>query len=455
MINYTLCTATELADLYCTGSASPVTVAKQVLAKIEQLNPILNAFCFTDPDSTIAQAQASAQRWKNGQPLSDLDGVPVAVKDSILTQGWPTLHASCVTDPNQSWTEDAPAVARLREAGAVFVGKTTMSELGSTEQHSNSLLYGKVCNPWNLSNTSGGSSGGSAVAVAAGLVPIALSSDRGGSIAVPSAFCGIVGMRPSTGRIPHWPNDALELSAVGPMTRSTADIEIVMNIIARPDVRDGTSLPYHNAHYHTDNKILLSGKKIACVKSISGFDVDPDIAESMEKIIDYLLCQGAQVDVVSLDIESGINIFYKLALPGMWQQWLDIPEEKRHLVGRDLQRRAILAHSPDHTHDQLINRQALITQTRKIMQSYAVVLGPVTVVNSNKQIAPTENISPLSMFFCATKQPNITIPIGLDSNSMPQSIMLAGAMHDDVGILEMAHIIEKQFPMSHCSLSNL
>lgn len=450
MTDLTTVTATELFRLYQANAASPVTVAEQVLAKIERSNPTLNAFCFTDPDTTMAQAQASERRWQQGQPLSELDGVPVAVKDSILTQGWPTLHASCVTDPNQSWSADAPAVARLREAGAVFVGKTTMSELGSTEQHSNSLLYGKVCNPWNLSNTSGGSSGGSAVAVAASLVPIALSSDRGGSIAVPSAFCGIVGMRPSTGRIPQWPNDALELSAVGPMARSTADIETVMNIIVRPDVRDGTSLPYHNANYHTDNKILLSGKKIACAKPISGFDIDPDIAESMEKITDYLLCQGAQVDFVSLDIESGINIFYELALPGMCQQWLDIPEKKRHLVGRDLQRRAILAHRPDHTHNQLINRQALITQTRKIMQSYAVVLGPVTVVNSNKQIAPTENISPLSMFFCATKQPNITIPIGLDSNGMPQSIMLAGAMYDDVGVLQVAQAIEQQFPMPHC-----
>jgi aspartyl-tRNA(Asn)/glutamyl-tRNA(Gln) amidotransferase subunit A len=454
MLDLTKVTATELSSLYQSGAASPVTVAQQVLDKIERLNPILNAFCFTDPDTTIAQAQASERRWQQGQPLSELDGVPVAIKDSILTQGWPTRHASHAVDLNQPWLEDAPAVARLREAGAVFVGKTTMSEFGSTEKHSNSLLYGNVCNPWNLSNTPGGSSGGSAVAVAAGLVPVALGTDLGGSISVPSAFCGVFGIRPSTGRIPQWPIDALELSAIGPMARSTADIKMIMNVITRPDVRDGTSLPYNDIDYHVNHKILWSNKKIACVKSIPGFTVDSDVEESVEKIVDYLLSQGAHVDFVSLDIESGINVFLELALPRIWQQWSDIPEEKHHLIGRDLQRRAILAHRPYHTHDQLIHRQALITKTRKIMQSYDVILGPVAVINSDKQNAPTENISPLSIFFCATKQPNITIPVGLDRNSMPQSVMIAGAMHDDVGVLQVAHAIESAFPMPGCSLNN-
>jgi aspartyl-tRNA(Asn)/glutamyl-tRNA(Gln) amidotransferase subunit A len=450
MTDYTLCTATELADLYRAGSASPVTVAEQVLAKIERVNPVLNAFCFTDLETTLAQAQASAQRWQQGQPLSALDGVPVAVKDSILTQGWPTRHASHAVDPDQPWLEDAPVVARLREAGAVFVGKTTMSEFGSTEKHSNSLLYGNVFNPWNLSHTPGGSSGGSAVAVAAGIVPVALGTDLGGSISVPSAFCGVFGIRPSTGRIPQWPSDALELSAVGPMTRSTADIKMVMNVITRPDVRDGTSLPYNGIDYHVDCKPLWSGKKIACVKSIPGFTVDHDIADAVEKIIDYLLNQGAHVDFVSLDIESGINVFCDLVLPRLWQQWLDIPEEKHHLIGRDVRRRAIMAHRLHYTHDKLIHRQSLIAQTRKIMQVYDVVLGPATVINSNKQMATTKTISPLSMFFCTTKQPNITIPVGLDRHNMPQSVMIAGAMHTDFEVLQLAHAIENKFPMPAC-----
>ena len=444
MTDFTQCTATELTDLYRSGSVSPVTVAEQVLAKIEQLNPVLNAFCFTDPATTLAQAKASEQRWQQGCPLSELDGVPVAFKDSILTQGWPTLHASQTVDSNQSWSEDAPSAMRLREAGAVFAGKTTMSEFGSTEYHSNSLLYGNVCNPWNLSHTTGGSSGGSASAVSAGLVPVALGTDFGGSIAVPSAFCGVFGMRPGTGRVPQWPVDLLELSAVGPMARSTNDLKLIMNIITKPDVCDNTSLPYNNINFHANNKISWSNKKIACIKSISGA-----IIESVEKTVDYLLGQGAQIDFINLDIESAINIFSELSVPNMWHQWLDIPEEKRRLAGREIQHRAIWANRPDDTYNQLVQRQKLIIQTRKVMQCYDVLLGSAIATDSNKQTESMKHVylSPLSILFCLIKQPTITIPIGIGVDGMPMSVMIAGNMHDDINMLQMAQDIESAFPM--------
>jgi aspartyl-tRNA(Asn)/glutamyl-tRNA(Gln) amidotransferase subunit A len=438
MTDYTLCTAIELTDLYQKGSASPVTVAEQVLTKIDQLNPVLNAFCYRDPDTTLAQAQASARRWQQNNPLSKLDGVPVAVKDSILTQGWPTLHASLTVDADQPWTEDAPSVARLREAGAVFVGKTTMSEFSSTEHDSNSLRYGNVCNPWNLSHTPGGSSGGSAVAVAAGLVPVALGTDLTGSIAVPSAFCGIFGMKPSAGRVPQWPIDVLELSTVGPLARSMADIALVMNTIVKPDVRDSTSLPYDHAWYNADINYSLHGKKIACV------DLTKDA-----KILDYLTSQGAQVDFISLDIELAIKLFGQLIEPKMWQQWTDIPKEKHHLAGRAVQRKAIFAHCQEETYSRLHKRHLVMTHMRKFMQSYDFILGPATVIELDQQSALTENVSPLSIFFCLTKQPTVTVPIGIDFNGMPQSVMIAGAMHNDLGVLQLAHAIGKQFPMPH------
>ena len=439
MTDLTRATATELSNLYQSGAASPVTVAQQVLAKIDQLNPVLNAFCYLDPDTTLQQAQASAQRWQNGRPLSKLDGVPVAVKDSILTQGWPTLHASLTVDAEQPWTQDAPSVARLREAGAVFVGKTTMSEFGSTEHDSNSLRYGNVHNPWNLSHTPGGSSGGSAVAVAAGMVPVALGTDQGGSITVPSAFCGIFGMKPSTGRVPQWPIDVLELSTVGPLARSMSDIALVMNTIVKPDVRDSTSLPYDHAWYNSDINYSLHGKKIACV----------DLMEDA-KIFDYLTSQGAQVDFVSLDVELAIKIFYALLEPKLLQQWTDISKEKRHLAGRAVQRKAVLAHRQEETYLQLNKRHKLMTHMRKFMQSYDFILGPATVIKPDQQSVLSAHVSPLSIFFCLTKQPTVTVPIGINSDDMPQSVMIAGAMHDDLGALQLALAIEKQFPMPAC-----
>lgn len=450
MTDLTTVTATELSALYRSGTVSPVTVAEQVLTKIAQINPVLNAFCFTDPDATLKQAQASEQRWRQEQPLSAMDGVPVAIKDSILTQGWPTLHASLTVDPDQHWTEDAPAVARLREAGAVLVGKTTMSEFGSSEHHSNSLLYGNVHNPWNALARSGGSSGGSAVAVAAGLVPVALGSDLGGSVAVPSAYCGVFGLKTSTGRIPQWPVDAMELSTVCPMARCSADIAMTMNIITKSDVRDGTALPYHNVNYCDTLTVSLAGKKIACVKSVTGFDIDSYMAESMQKAVDYLLSQGAQIEFINLDTASALSVFYELISPRMWQQWNNISESKRHLAGKDLQRRAILAHRPDHTHDQLTKRQQLISHTRMVMQSYDALLGPATVIDSLEPLDPTQNISPLSMFFCVTKQPGITVPIGLNAKGLPQSVTIAGRMHDDVSVLSLAQAIESAFPMPTC-----
>jgi aspartyl-tRNA(Asn)/glutamyl-tRNA(Gln) amidotransferase subunit A len=200
MTDLTQATATELSGLYQSGAASPVTVAEQTLAKIKRTNPVLNAFCFTDPETTLKQAQDSERRWQNGQPLSRLDGVPVAVKDSMLTQGWPTLHGSLAIDPNQPWTEDAPAVARLREAGAVFVGKTTVPEFAWGTTSTISRAHGITVNPWNVKCSPGGSSGGSAVAVASRLVPVTIGTDIGGSITVPGSFCGVFGYKPSVGQ---------------------------------------------------------------------------------------------------------------------------------------------------------------------------------------------------------------------------------------------------------------
>jgi aspartyl-tRNA(Asn)/glutamyl-tRNA(Gln) amidotransferase subunit A len=313
-----------------------------------------------------------------------------------------------------------------------------MSEFGSTYHDSNSLRYGNVHNPWNLNHTPGGSSGGSASAVAAGMVPVALGTDLGGSIAVPSAFCGIFGMRPSAGRVPQWPVDVFELSTVGPLARSIDDIALVMNIIVKPDVRDSTSLPYDHAWYDADINYSLHGKKIACV------DLMKDA-----KILDYLTSQGAQVDFISLDIELAIKLFGQLIEPKMWQQWTDIPKEKHRLAGRAVQRKAIFAHCQEETYLRLHKRHLVMTHMRKFMQSYDFILGPATVIEPDQQSALTENVSPLSIFFCLTKQPTVTVPIGIDFTGIPQSVMVAGAMHNDLGVLQLAHAIGKQFPMPH------
>ena len=197
--------AHELIAMYRRGVLSPVEVTNKLLARIEKLNPAINAFCLVDAERALDSARHSEQRWQahrqSGAAVGALEGVPASIKDLILTRDWPTLRGSRTINPKQAWEIDAPVTARLREAGAVLLGKTTTPEFGCKAE-TNSPLHGITRNPWNLSCTTGGSSGGAAAAVAAGMGPLAVGTDGAGSVRIPAAFCGNVGMKPSFGRVP-------------------------------------------------------------------------------------------------------------------------------------------------------------------------------------------------------------------------------------------------------------
>ena len=243
------CSALELLALYRSGKASPVEATQAVLARIERLNPVLNAFCLLAPDDALAAARASEARWQRGEPVGELDGVPVSIKDLILAKGWPTLRGSRTVDPKQAWDVDAPAAARLREAGAVILGKTTTPEFGCKGE-TNSPLTGITRNPWNPAKTPGGSSGGTAAAVASGMGPLSVGTDGAGSVRIPAAFCGNFGLKPSFGRVPAYPLSPMGTVAhLGPHAMSVADAALMMNVLKRPDARDWTSLPYDDRDY--------------------------------------------------------------------------------------------------------------------------------------------------------------------------------------------------------------
>lgn len=448
MTDFTVCTATELTDLYRTGSASPVTVAEQVLAKIERLNPVINAFCFTDPDTTLAQARASADRWQQNTPLSKLDGVPVAVKDSILTQGWPTLQGSATIDPAQDWLENAPATARLRESGAVLVGKTTMPEFGINNYTSNSTLHGITRNPWNIKYTPGGSSGGSAVAVSAGLVPLALGTDLGGSISVPSAFCGVAGMKPSFGRVPRYPSDTVDLTAIGIMARSIKDLALAMTVISKPDIRDWSSLPYDCVEYADHLDLPMTKLKVA---------YHPDSGPT-NKIAQWLYSQGAVVDVVDfgIDIEEALQIMWNITVPEAIEKWQGIPKDLWPVTSRQTQQQfAILCHSKIDLYHWISRRKKSIIKFGEIMQRYDVILGPASATSADEFLVDTtvpdlinSFLSKFSVLACVTKQPTITIPVGLNNNSMPEAVQIIGPMYGDALTLQIATAIGSAFPMS-------
>ena len=194
--------------------------------------------------------------------MGPLDGVPTSIKDLVLTKGWPTLRGSHTVDPDQPWDVDAPATARLREAGAVLIGKTTTPEFGCKGE-TNSPLTGITRNPWDTTKTPGGSSGGTAAAVAAGLGPLSIGSDGAGSVRIPAAFCGNFGFKPSFGRVPAYPLSPFgTVSHLGPHTMSVADGALMMNVLKQPDARDWTSLPPDSSDYTADLDGGVAGLRV-------------------------------------------------------------------------------------------------------------------------------------------------------------------------------------------------
>ena len=278
----TQCTATELLDLYRRREASPVEAVGAVLDRIERLQPVLNCFAVVAAEEALAAAAASSPRWQVGEPRGSLDGVPVSIKDLILTRGWPTLRGSRTVDPDQPWEVDAPATARLREAGAVLIGKTTTPEFGCKAE-TNSPLTGITRNPWDPARTPGGSSGGTAAAVAAGLGPLGVGTDGAGSIRIPAAFCGNVGLKPSFGRVPAYPLSPFgTVSHTGPHTMSVTDAALMLNVMQRPDARDWTSLPPTDADHLAGIDDRVAGLRVAYSPTLGYADnVDPEIAAAV------------------------------------------------------------------------------------------------------------------------------------------------------------------------------
>ena len=214
-----------------------------MLARIERFNPVLNAFCHLAPDAALAAARASEARWAQKAPCGALDGVPVSIKDLILVNGWPTLRGSRTVDPAAAVGRRRAGRGALREAGAVILGKTATPEFGCKGE-TNSPLTGITRNPWNPERTPGGSSGGTAAAVAAGMGPLSVGTDGAGSVRIPAAFCGNFGLKPSFGRVPAYPLSPFgSVAHLGPHTMSVADAALMMNVLKRPDARDWTSLP--------------------------------------------------------------------------------------------------------------------------------------------------------------------------------------------------------------------
>ncbi len=460
----TQCPAHELIALYRSGQASPVEVTQAVLSRIERLNPQLNAFCLVDVDAALSAARTSESRWQahrsSGTPVGELEGVPTSIKDLILTRGWPTLRGSRTIDPNQAWDVDAPATARLREAGAVLLGKTTTPEFGCKGE-TNSPATGITRNPWNTAHTPGGSSGGAAAAVAAGLGPLAVGTDGAGSVRIPAAFCGNVGLKPSFGRVPAYPLSPFgSVAHLGPHTMSVRDAALMMNVLKKPDARDWTSLPADSTDYTVGLEDGIRGLRIAYSPTLGYANhVHPEIAAAVDAGVRQLQALGAHVEQVDPGFEDPLEITTGLWFLGASTVWNGLSAQQQAVTDPDFRAEAELGAQLSASYVQQLNlrRGALGSHMRQFMQRYDLLVTPsVAVPAFEARPAGTVKMDPQAMLgwtpfsypFNLTQQPAITVPCGLTSKGLPMGLQIVGPMFGDALVLRAARAYESVQPVA-------
>ncbi len=455
-------TAQQLLGLYASGALSPVEVTRAVLARIAALDSSLNAFCLVDEAAALQSALLSEQRWLNYQrnhtPVGALEGVPLSIKDLVLTKGWPTLRGSAAIDTHQVWEVDAPVTQRLREAGAVLFGKTNTPEFGC-KGVTNSPRTGITRNPWNLNRTAGGSSGGAAAAVAAGMGPCAIGTDGAGSVRIPAAFCGNVGFKPSFGRVPAYPLSPFgSVAHLGPHTMSVVDAALMMNVMSLPDARDWTSLPYEPIDYLANLHEGVKGLRIAYSPSLGYAQVDAEVATAVRNAVEILADMGAHVEECDLGFSDPLDIITGLWFAGAWQIWSTLTEQQQALTDPDFRAQAELGSRLSTTDIHQLNqrRGQLGSHMRQFMQGYDLIATPTVAVPAfeakpaGHEVMNAETMlgwTPFTYPFNLTQQPAITVPCGLTKDGLPIGLQLVGPMFDDALVLRAARAFEERQPV--------
>ena len=456
-------TAGELVDAYRRRSLSPVEVTVALLRRLDRLEPQINAFALVARDSALAEARAAEARWMKGAPIGLLDGVPVTIKDLFLTRGWPTLRGSPLVQRDQAWDEDAPPVARLREHGAVLLGKTTMPEFG-WKAVGDSPLTGVTRNPWNLAHTPGGSSAGAAAALAAGIGPLALGTDGGGSIRIPCAFSGLPGLKPSFGRVPHYPPSIFGLVAHnGPMARSVPDLALLLTVIGGADDRDVYALPPEATDWRQGLEDGVKGLKIAYSPTLGYARVEREIAVAAEAAARRFAELGAEVETVERVFDDPASAWLTLWWSGAAKALSAYSAEARRRIDPGLeasaQQGARLSAVDYVTAD--MARSMLSLEMAKFHRRFDLLLTPSVAVPAlpagallSDPATQREWIewAPFSYPFNLTRQPAASVPCGLTRAGLPIGLQIVGRRHDDALVLRAARAFERAYPFPPCPL---
>ena len=452
--------ALTLARQIRTKELSPVAVVDAVLERIEALQPTVNAFITVTADEARDAARRAEAAVMAGERLGPLHGVPFSVKDLLFTKGVRTTMGSRIF-ADQVPAEDAVPVRRLREAGAILVGKTTTPEFGH-KPLTDSPLFGATRNPWDLARTAGGSSGGAAAAVATGQGPLALGTDGGGSIRLPAACCGIVGLKPTLGRVPHVHQADLfsSTSYIGPMARTVAEAAACFDVIAGFDAGD----PYSRPEPPDDPRgVEVRGLRVGWLPRVGNRLVDPDVLASCEAAVRHLEGRGAHVEAVDEDLapfERAFLVFLQGGLaarvgPHMAAFGDQVAKSLRESIERGARWSAVDWASA------VAQRTTVYRRVCALFRRFDVLLSPTL---GRPALAldhdPYEPITiagesagsirgawyPYLWPFNLSGHPAVSLPCGWSSDGLPIGLQIVGPWHADRRVLALAAHLERERP---------
>lgn len=455
MNDLSMMSAADLVTGYRAGDFTPVDATRAALEAIAAHEAEVNAFVLTDEQAAMEMAEASAQRWEAARPLGPADGIPASIKDILLTKGWPTLRGSLLVDERGPWDVDAPAVARLRESGSVFLGKTAIPEF-AWKGVTDSGRHGATGNPWGADLTSGGSSGGAATAVGLGMGTWTVGTDGGGSVRIPASFTGTVALKPTFGRVPiHPPSAYGTLSHAGPMTRSVADAALLLDIITAPDSRDWSALAAPDRSYLDGLDDGVEGLRVALSPTLGYGRNDPAVDASVRAAAQVLTDQGAHVEEADPGIPDCADSFHVLWFTGAAK----VIEHYGHTAIERVDprlREAIGEFAADVTASAYLDASAVRMDLGGRMGAfhdrYDLLLTPTMPIAAfpKGQDAPDgwpstlwTTWTPYTYPFNMTQQPALSLPCGLTADERPIGLQIIGPRHSDALVLRAGQAYER------------
>jgi amidase len=450
--------ATRLAEMIRTRKVSCRELMQAHLEQQARVNPKVNAIVSPIPAaSALAQAEAADKALAGGRPVGVLHGLPVAVKDLVETQGIRTTKGSPIY---KDWVpeRDALIVQRMKAAGAIVIGKTNTPEFGAGSQTFNAV-FGETRNPYDLGRTCGGSSGGAAVALATGMLPIADGSDLGGSLRNPASFCNVVGFRPSPGRVPVWPAGIgwWGLSVQGPMGRTVQDVALLLSVLAGPDDRSPIALPEPGFAFRTPLKRAFKGVRVALTTDLGGRPVDPEVAGIIRAQGDVLQGLGCLVEEAHPDLTGADEVFQGLRAWKFAQDHGEELKQHRHLMKdtviwnteQGLKLTGLDVSAAETLRTEIYHRLRVFMERYEYLALPAAAVPPFPIEQRYlTEIAGVKLKTYLDWMwpcYCitVTGHPAISVPAGFTAGGLPVGLQIVGRHQQDFAVLQLALAFEQ------------